>query len=134
MVFFNNSFVEIYLEPGKNLDLGINSSNFPGKIEFGGELGPVNHYLQLSRKLDNQSDIGSKRLYSMEPEGFMKYTDSIKDLKEKLLAEFTEKYQGIDPGFLANRGTDILYTWANQQLLYPGYYVILNNRLPDLIP
>ena len=132
MIFFNDRLMDIYLEPGKNLELVINSSTFPDKIEFGGELGPVNRYLQLSRKLDKQSDIGSDRLYSMSTLDFAKFTDSIKILKEKLLNEFVERFQGIDKEFADNRRTDILYTWANQQLLYTGYYLILKNELPEL--
>lgn len=132
ILMFNNSLVDLFIEPGKNLEVNINSNTFPEKIDFKGELGPVNHYLQLSRKLEKQADIGTAKLYSMEPDGFLRFTDSIRQINNQLLGEYILKYPEMDSAFLMKRKADILYTWANQQLLYPGYYTILRNLIPPI--
>ncbi len=132
MLMYNNSMVELYIEPGKTLEINSISDNFPEKIEFGGELGPVNHYMQLARKLDQQTDISSDDLYSKDPAAFCSLTDSIRNTKNRLLREYVGKYPDMDTLFARKRATDILYTWANQQLLYPGYYLLMKNQIPPL--
>ncbi len=132
ILMYNNSLIEVYIEPGKMLDISINSNNFPDNIEFGGELGPMNHYMQLARKLDHQTDISSDELFSKDPEVFSSLTDSIRNTKSRLLREYVVKYPEMDSNFARKKATDILYTWANQQLLYPGYYLLLKNQIPNL--
>jgi len=132
MLMYNNSFLQVFIEPGKRLDIIITGTNFPDKVEFGEELGPINHYMQLARKLDRQTDIGSEALFSKEPDDFAFYTDSIRKIKDRLLSEYIVKYPDMDSNFSRKRSTDILYTWASQQLLYPGYYAIIKNQIPPL--
>ncbi len=132
MLMYNNALVEVYLEAGKNLEININTKTFPEKIEFGGDLGPINHYLQLARKLDRQADISSEVLFKLEPESFQNYTDSIRLTKSKLLLEYEGKFPDIDKAFITKKEADILYTWASQQLLYPGYYALIKNQIPPL--
>ncbi len=132
ILMYNNALIEIYLEAGKDLDITINTKTFPEKIEFGGDLGPMNHYLQLARKLDKQTDMSSEVLFKMEPESFLKITDSIRLTKSKLLQEYEEKFPDMDKAFIRKKEADILYTWASQQLLYPGYYALIKNQIPPL--
>ena len=132
MLMYNNSLVELYIEPGKTLDIDINSNIFPDNIEFGSELGPINHYLQLARKLDRRTDISSEDLYRKDAVTFSQLTDSIRDTKHKLLQEYIDKYPEFDSSFAIKKSTDIVYTWASQQLLYPGYYALLKNQIPQL--
>ncbi len=132
ILMFNNSLVEVYLEANKTLEININPNTFPDIIEYEGDLGPMNRYLQLTRKLNKQSDQGSEALFSMEPTAFKKLSDSIRQTKNQLLSEYIEKYQDMDTAFARKKKADILYTWASQQLLYPGYYVLIKNQIPPL--
>ena len=132
ILMYNNSLVEVYLEADKHLEINISPNTFPDVIEFGGDLGPMNRYLQLTRKLDKQSDQGSEALFSMEPPVFRSLSDSIRQTKSQLLSEYIEKYQDMDTAFARKKKADILYTWASQQLLYPGYYVLIKNQIPPL--
>ena len=132
MLMYNNGLLNVYVEAGKNLSINVTGNNFPDNIEFEGSLGPINHYLHLERKLETRTKISSEDLYSKEPEDFSLYTDSIRRLKTKLLGEYVAKYPEIDSNFTRKRSADILYTWASQQLLYPGYYTIVKNQIPAL--
>ncbi len=127
-----NSFVQIYLEPGKSLSVKINPQNFSESAAFGGELGPVNNYLVLSRKLDKNTAISSEDLYQMKPERFVHLTDSIRRLKMQLLKEYVMRYPEMDSGFVTIHKTDIHYAWATQRLLYPGYNTMLTSKVPNL--
>ncbi len=132
MLFFGNRLTDILLEPGKEVKLNINAIVFPENISFGGQLGPVNHYLTLARKLDQQSSIAAADLYAMEPERFIHFTDSVKEQKIKLLAEYEAKYKEIDPGFVSRARSEIEFSWADQHILYPTKYEILKGNSPSL--
>ena len=132
MIFYNNRLVKIFIEAGKTLNISILGDNFPDKIDYSGDLGPINHYLQLSRRLDGQTEISSEELFSKEPQEFIELTDSIREKKDKLLNEYMERYPEMDSGFAITRSTDILYNWASKQLLFPGYYALVNNKIPTL--
>ncbi|MCX6223295.1 MAG: TlpA disulfide reductase family protein [Bacteroidia bacterium] len=132
ILFFSNRLTEVYLEPGKEVSLTINSTLFPDKISYGGELGPVNHYLTLSRKLDQQNSLTPAELFSKEPEQFVQYTDSVKQLKIKLLDEYEAKYKEIDSGFVSRTRLEIEFSWADQHLLYPWKYQMLKGTQPAI--
>lgn len=132
MLFFGNRMTDVYLEPGKEVLLTMNSILFPQNISFGGELGPVNHYLTLARKLDQQTSIAATELFSKEPEEFIRFSDSIKNMKFTLLKEYETKYKEIDPGFVTRTRTDLEFTWANQHLQYPVKYQLLKGIQPAI--
>ncbi|MFA6483710.1 MAG: TlpA disulfide reductase family protein [Bacteroidales bacterium] len=132
MVFFGNRLTDVYLEPGKEVTLTINSVAFPDNISYGGKLGPVNYYLTLARKLDQQTSITGADLFSKEPQPFIQYIDSIKQLKIKLLEEYEVKYKEIDPGFVNLTRNEIELYWADQHLQYPIKYQILKGIQPEL--
>lgn len=132
ILFFGNRFTNVYLEPGKELSLDINSMVFPENIAFSGELGPINHYLTLARKLDQQTAIPSKELFVLEPERFIRISDSIKSLKLKLLDEYRNKYKEIDQGFMARIRSDIEFSWAHQHLQYPRNFQLLKGTFPAI--
>lgn len=132
LLLFNNSFTQVYLEPGKSLSLEINTLSKTDNVVFGDELGPINKYLTLARKLDRNTAVSDEVLYSMEPEKFISKTDSIRNLKIQLLKEYVIRYPEIDSSFVKRHKTDIHYTWASQKLLYPGYHAILTSKIADL--
>lgn len=132
ILFFGKRLTDVYLEPGKEIVLTINSMAFPDNISFGGELGPVNHYLTLARKLDQQTSIPAADLFSKEPEQFIRITDSIKQLKIKLIDEYEARYKEIDSGFVARTRSEIEFSWADQLIQYPVKYQILKGTQPDI--
>lgn len=133
MLMFGKSFAQIYLEPGKTLNLEIDSKSFPENISFSGELGPVNNYLVLARKLDRTTAINTEELYGLTAERFIQLTDSIHTLKLQLLKEYVMRYPEMDSGFVGRHKTDIEYNWANQRLLYPAYNSLLSKK-PAVLP
>lgn len=132
ILIYNNSFSQIYIEPGKTLDLQINSLKFTDNIEFEGDLAPVNNYLRLARKLERNSEVSNEVLYNFEPKKFIRFTDSIRDLKIQLLKEYVMRYPEMDSIFVSRHKTDIQYSWASQKILYPGYHTVLTSKIPDL--
>jgi alkyl hydroperoxide reductase subunit AhpC len=132
MLFFDNRITDVSLEPGKEVKLNINSIVFPEKIEYGGELGPVNHYLTLARKLDQQTGIASSDLFTKEPDQFLGYLDSVKQLKTGLINEYKTRYKEIDPGFVSRTLSEIELSWANLHIQYPGRYEILKGTYPPI--
>jgi alkyl hydroperoxide reductase subunit AhpC len=133
MLFIANRLTNVYLEPGKEIVLNINSLAFPENITFEGALGPVNHYLKLAEKLDQQTAIPAGELYSKEPESFIRFTDSVKRLKIKLLDEYQAKYKEIDPGFLSRARSEAEFTWADQHIQYPSKYQLIKGS-PAVLP
>jgi alkyl hydroperoxide reductase subunit AhpC len=134
MLFFGNRLTDLYLEPGREVVLTINSIVFPDNISYGGNLGPVNHYLTLARKLEQQTGIAPANLYSQDPEAFIRFSDSVKNLKIKLLDEYEAKYKEIDPSFVSQARSEIEWSWADQHLQYPGKYLQLTGTEPALPP
>jgi peroxiredoxin len=132
IVLFNNKFANIYLESGKNLNLGINPLTFPEDLTFEGELGAVNNYLRLAGKLEKNTAIPQEELFVLEPEKFISLSDSILELKLQLLKEYVIRYPELDSTFIKTHKTDIKYAWATQRLLYPGYYALLRGKIADL--
>lgn len=132
ILYFGNRITEVYLEPGKEVSMAINSTAFPDKITYGGELGPINHYLTLARKLEQQTSIAAAELFSKEPEQFIRFADSTKQLKIKLLDEYKAKYKEIDPDFITQTRSEIEFTWANQHLQYPAEYQLLKGIQPAI--
>jgi alkyl hydroperoxide reductase subunit AhpC len=132
MLFFGNRIADVYLEPGKEVELNINSIIFPENIEFGGELGPVNHYLTLARKLDQKTGIPATELFTKQPNQFLGYLDSVKNLKTSLLNEYKTKYKEIDPDFVTRTLSEIELSWANLHIQYPGRYEILKGTYPPI--
>ena len=134
MLLFDNRFANIYLESGKELILGINAINFPEDLNFAGELGPVNNYLHLASKLDQNTAITQDELFRLDADRFIHISDSILNLKLQLLKEYVMRYPELDPGFVTRHKTDIQYAWATQRLQYPGYHALLKReiaKLPD---
>lgn len=132
MLIFANTFTQVYLEPGKSLSLEITPQNFPNNVEYGGELGPVNNYLRLARKLDRNTAISNEDLYKLKPDSFIHLTDSIRGLKMQLLKEYVMRYPEMDSAFVTRHKTDVQYAWAIQKLRYPGYSTLLTGQIPDL--
>ncbi|MCD6333495.1 MAG: hypothetical protein J7L89_09510, partial [Bacteroidales bacterium] len=134
MLIYHNRMTQIYLQPGGHLVVHIQSRSFPDNTAFEGNLGPANHYLMLAGKLDRQVQIADKQLFSMPPDRFIAYSDSVRNLKSQLLKEYVKRYPEIDSSFVRAHQTDILYNWATQRILYPENYLILKGRtakLPD---
>ncbi len=132
MLFFGNRIKDVYLEPGKELKMSINSILFPESITYTGELGPVNYYLTLARKLDLQTAVDPTVLFAKEHVEFIRFSDSIKRMKVKLLDEFSAKYKEIDPAFVAQTRLDIELSLADQHLQYPGKYSLVKGFQPEL--
>lgn len=134
MLFFKKTMTDIYAAPGKELIINIDPATFPEKISYSGELGPINHYLSLSRKLENNTAVQVRGMFALEPDRFLEVSDSIKDLKLQLIDEYTARYKGTDTAFVSRTREDILFAWADQYLQYPGRYYQAMGRYPDIGP
>ncbi len=131
-LFFRKTLTDVYIEPGKELKILINPVTFPDNILFQGELGPVNDYLVLARKLDQRTSAKTNELFSLEPDRFITVSDSISRQKLQLLDEYASRYPEIDPGFVERTRYDIRITLANLHLQYPMRYSLIYGRYPDI--
>jgi alkyl hydroperoxide reductase subunit AhpC len=132
MLFFGNRISDVYLEPGKEVTLDINSAVVPENITYGGQLGPVNHYLVLAKRLDQQTAVPETDLFAREPDAFLRFSDSVKQLKTQLINEYQERYKEIDPRFVTRIKSEIELAWADDHLRYPMNYQIVTGRQPVL--
>ena len=132
IMLYNNRYKEIYLEPGSDLDLSINPERFPDEIRFEGSLGAINQYLTLAARLDLKTTVPANELYARDPESFIRFTDSVRDLKLVLLKEYLIRYPGMDSVFVRSVQTDIWFGWGLQRLLYPAQYLLLTNLNPGI--
>jgi alkyl hydroperoxide reductase subunit AhpC len=132
LVFFGKQITNVHLEPGKELIVNLNPATFPDDITYEGALGPVNHYLSLANRLDQQTRLDPAKLFAMLPAEFIRITDSIKQLKITLLEEFAVKYKEIDPEFTRRTKSEFEFSWADLRIQYPDRHLLATGVFPDL--
>lgn len=132
LVFFGKQITNVHLEPGKDLIIKLNPATFPDNITYEGALGPVNRYLSLANRLDQQTRLDPAKLFAMLPVDFIRVTDSIKRLKITLLEEFATKYKEIDPVFTRRTKSEFEFSWADQRIQYPDRHLLATGIFPEL--
>ncbi|MEN8187336.1 MAG: TlpA disulfide reductase family protein [Bacteroidota bacterium] len=121
MFKYANEYSDIYLKPGDNLNLTLDSKEFDETIKYSGNGSAENNYLaQVSL---NQEKLGKLRQYqylgTLEEEDFVKKMDSIKQLQ----TDFLNSQEGLDPTFKKQQEAEILY----KRIYYLGNFEAFKN-------
>lgn len=107
-----NETTGIYLKPGYQLDLLLNTKEFDESILYSGIGSLENNYLaQEYLRNERLSQIKSyKYLATLTEKEYVHKTDSIK----KLEMDFLNDQKGLDPEFKTLEKASIYYSWVNQ--------------------
>lgn len=109
---FLPSSLDLYLSPGEDLEIYLNTQNISGSLNFSGSLGGINNYLK-----EQEMAIFFDRDF---------YTLSEKDFVQKMLELIEEKTtlleaKNFDPDFTNLEKQRIRYSVGEHILIYPLY-------------
>lgn len=112
----------MYLSPGDELNLSLNTEEFDESINYKGTGEIPNNYLAGSY-LNNEKMITNlgKELYLKNLEDFSTYLDSVKNVK----LEYIENELGSNPeytDFAEKEKSRVLFEWARLKNNYPSYH------------
>lgn len=102
--------INLYLYPGRLLEIRMNTQNIPGTLNFSGGLGAVNNYLKEQEIVD----FFDKNYYSLDESVFIDKMYQIIDEKINLL-----KAKNFEKSFTDLEIQRIGYSVAEKALLYP---------------
>ncbi len=112
----------MYIKPGANVRINLNTKSFLNTIKFSGDLQNENNYLKqyfiLNRDLSRVNAI--QHLAFQDEKTFKTELDSIKNVRYELLNDFDNKYK-LDKHFKYLEKNRIFYEWANRMETYEAY-------------
>jgi len=115
----NKELTVIYLMPGDNIEISLNTDEFDETVAYKGKGAGINNYLAKKYLLNEQLSPGFKKLYSMSPDSFFQKTMQIKRDLEEQLEKFISSGENLSKEFQKMAIADIHYSWANQLNAYP---------------
>ena len=125
----NDEFTEMYLVPGDNLHITLDTEEFDESIAYRGDGSVINTYLALATLHHGYPD-GST--YSL---GEIDYLQAIDSIRADWMVHFEQYFSGIpninDPDikhFMELEKKRMLYAAADLKLLYPVYYAFINKQ------
>jgi peroxiredoxin len=128
--------LRFYMEPGDDLHLRFNGSDFYSTLIVSGKRAPQNNYLQQTHRLHGQWDEANI-LYEMnqrQPMDFRRYMDGLRRQKWSFLNQFPGK-EKFSEDFRYYAAADIDYWWAYYLLRYRTERSIMQGEealhLPD---
>ncbi|MEG2554864.1 MAG: TlpA disulfide reductase family protein [Odoribacter sp.] len=104
--------LNLYLNPGEDLEIYVNALNFSGSLYFRGSLGGINSYL----KEQEVAVFFDKDYYALEEVDFVAKMKALIDEKTKLL-----EAKNFDESFTALEKERIRYSVAERVSFYPIY-------------
>jgi len=143
-----NSWVNLYVEPGNQIELEADSKNFDRTVYFKGSEGANNRVFQtymqqfpkeskFKRKqykkgtlyYEVPTDIFSK-IFLLNPSAFASYAQSIKQHKLNTISAYVLSFPDISPMFVKQLRANAEYEWAHYMLSY-GYASNKRNLDPN---
>ncbi len=116
---YGNETSKIYLEPGYNLNLTLDTKQFDESIKYTGKGNKENNY--LVQKFLNEESLAQflsyKNLGVLDETDFVFKMDSLKNLQLENLS----KQKDLDDLFEHLEEGDIIYGWANKMQDYEAY-------------
>ena len=129
----------MYLAPGKDLQLSLNTEQFDESLRYSGEAAPENNYLAQKFLLSEELEIAQDSMKNLSEDALVELSDS----QEKAYLELLRKQEGIDSAFAAREQkalaygdlyTRHLYTVLNRDRYYAeGNQDSLVAFLPDTL-
>lgn len=106
--------LNLYLSPGEDLEINVNTLNFSSSLYFRGSLGGINNYL----KEQEVAIFFDKDNYMLGENDFVKKMESLIDEKTKLL-----EAKNFDKSFTSLEKERIRYSIAGRASYYPLYRI-----------
>lgn len=105
--------ISLFLSPGEDLEINVNSMDFGGTLQFRGTLGAINNYL-YEREIENELKF---KLFDLDEEEFVKEMQNL--IREKILLleakNFGETFSDLER-------ERIKYVVAGWALYYPSFH------------
>lgn len=120
-----------YVRPGDQLDVYFDVNDLTASINFGGEFANINNYL-ADKNRELGEDRSNREIFMQQPENFMKWADSTRQVKET----FLEEYPKDDPAdrFWKTEEAELLYGWVHNYRMYPMYNKYYNEGVEPELP
>ncbi len=111
----------VYLENGDSLQIRLNTNDFDESLVFSGEGEEINNFLLDMYLIGEEEEEMVNSLYNLEPEGFKRNIDSLKDYKLQLLDQTKDEFDISEKAYdLAKAG--IVYSAHISMEAYPFYH------------
>ncbi len=124
--YHGDEMTELFLSPGDDLSLTLDTKEFDETIAYKGEGSIVNNY--IAQKTLRFPGVDANGYKSPELE-FTKLLDSVLMVQMNFYKEYFSSFSKESPStdaFIVYEQTSILYNWATQKMQYPSYNRYLN--------
>jgi len=119
---------KMFLIPGQNLQVSIDTKEFDETIAYTGENEKINNYLAKNCLANEKMNLNPRVLFALEEEAFIAKTDSVYKVKLQLLADLKTEAPKLNPEFEKLENARLLYSWAINYNSYPGYHAYLSRN------
>ncbi|NND52071.1 MAG: TlpA family protein disulfide reductase [Flavobacteriaceae bacterium] len=108
----------VYLAPGYELGLTLDTKEFDESISFTGPGAEVNNYLAAKYLTDENMSGSVSEVFAMEEQAFLEKVNALKDAKVKLL----DDAQNIDDEFMVLESKNLEFEHLTNLQQYPSYH------------
>lgn len=127
-----NEITAVYLQPGADIRMSLNTEQFDETIRYEGEGAAPNNYLAafFLKFEDEPVQIeAQQKIKELAPADYLQFAQEERTQKEQFLAQWQQEH-ALPEDFVTHQQQEYLYTYANELLQYPRYHAYLN-RAPD---
>ncbi|HZV68482.1 MAG TPA: TlpA disulfide reductase family protein [Saprospiraceae bacterium] len=124
--YHGDEVTEMYMSPGDNLKLTLDTKEFDETVKYEGKGAYLNNY--LAQKVLLFPGLGGTE-YKMNEKEFTRLIDSIHMKELAYFKDYFAKQDSREPSvssFIENEEMNINYTWAVNKTSYPSYHKYLN--------
>jgi len=111
-IFYGGEFYSLYLSPGDDISLTLNTKEFDETIKYAGKGSDICNFLAQKYLFMEPFEMNFNELFQLKFKEFASTIDSIKMKLNVQLDEFLKKSKIKDKAFIDNEKIDILYRWA----------------------
>jgi thiol-disulfide isomerase/thioredoxin len=127
-----DEYAMLYLTPGDSIFLTLDTKAFDETLKFTGKGKEINNYLIGKLLLNEKMYMKASEKFSAETNEFVRKTDSIYHVLKKHFEEL-ESHGNISKNFLKFEKAKLLYSFANDRLVYYEKFKYFTNREPENI-
>lgn len=108
----------IYLSPGYDLSLSLDTKEFDESLSFEGVGSEINNYLAAKYLEDEKISTDTRTLFSMVEDSFLMTNDA----KEKTMLDLLKSFTGLDESFVKTESKNIKYDVLSAVNNYEDYH------------
>jgi peroxiredoxin len=127
-ISYGNKFIEIFVEPGDDLNISFDASDILKTINFSGKGKNNNNYLkEMALGFATQDEELRAKLQYANPKEFSEYLEREVKIRQQFSDKYCKKIQ-LSEAFLPVAKTNITYWRASNLLNYPYEHPLYNNQ------